>query len=396
MALIHLPSVSSALALVLMLAGCASPDSSPESAASAPPADPDDSPPVSDSADDTDTDSDTDTADDTDDPVPPPSVRINELMAANRGSTPGPEGALLDWVELVNLDAEPVDLSGWALTDDWRDPLRAPLPDGLVVEPGERVLLWLDPDGTIDGTVRLGLAREGEVLRLFDPREEEADFLGFPDQGLDEAWARIPDGTGDAEAMPMGTPGATNVRIVEQTVRLVPEGASDWKYLDGGQVPEGGMDGPWSGPDFDDSAWLTGQAPLGYGDTQSTVIDAGVTADGKALTAFFRRTVEVDASAGSVLDATIGLRADDGARVWIDGVEVYRLGLPDGEIGPDTAASRTASGEIETTFYEERIDPALWTPGTHVIAVDLHQVNRSSSDMTMDLWVELEVLAAEE
>lgn len=332
---------------------------------------------------------------DTDLPEPPPAVRINELMAANRGSTEGPGGALLDWVELVNLDSEPVDLSGWALTDDWREPHRGPLPEGLVLAPGERVLLWLDPDETIEGTVSLGLAREGEVLRLFDGRGEEADVLAFPDLGLDEAWARLPDGTGDPEAMPVGTPGAENARIVERSRRLVPESA-DWRYLDGGLVPDGGMAGPWSGLDFDDSAWPEGQAPLGYGDAQTTVIDAGLTDEGKALTAFFRHTFEVDPDGGVVLGATVGLRADDGARVWLDGVEVYRLGLPTGDVGPDTAASRTASGDIETTYYEEQIDATLLTPGVHVLAVDLHQANRTSSDMTMDLWLEVEVLAAEE
>ena len=333
---------------------------------------------------------------DTDDGVPPPPpVRINELMPANRGSVAGPDGSALDWVELVNLHTEAVDLSGWGLTDDWREPHAAPLPDGLELEAGGRVLLWLDPEGLVDGAVRLGLAREGEAIRLFDPRGEEADLLGYPELGVDEAWARIPDGSGAAEAMPRGTPGDPNARIVVAQVSVVQEGSS-WRYLDGGAVPAGGMEGGWTGLDFDDSDWAEGEAPLGYGDAQVTVLDDGATEDGRALTAFFRRTFSLDIEGGAVRDATLGLRADDGARVWLDGQELTRMGLPSGEVGPDTPASRTVSGDGETTYAEESVALGHLTPGTHQLAVDLHQANRTSSDMTFDLWLEVEVLAVDE
>ncbi len=351
-----------------------------------------DPPDVDDSADPSGTTED-DTAEEP--PTPPPAVRINELMAANRGIVAGPGDAPLDWVELVNLDAEAVDLTGWGLTDDWREPHKVLLADGLVLAPGERVVLWLDPEQTVDGALDLGLAREGEVLRLFDNRGEEADMLGYTDLRTDEAFSRVPDGTGEGESMPRGTPGERNVRLVEGSMPLVAAG-SVWAYLDGGVVPEGDMDGPWSGLDFDDSAWPTGPAPLGYGDGQATIIDDGQTEAGRSLTAYFRHSFEVDPDAGDLLGAKLGLRADDGARVWLDGVELHRLGLPAGEVGHDTAASRTVSGDGETTYSTTTVDLSLLPPGSHVLAVDLHQANRSSSDMTFDLWLETTRLVAEE
>jgi hypothetical protein len=42
---------------------------------------------------------------------------------------------------------------------------------------------------------------------------------------------------------------------------LVPAGA-EWRYLDGGRVPPP----DWRLPEFDDHAWASGPAPLGYGD----------------------------------------------------------------------------------------------------------------------------------
>ena len=270
----------------------------------------------------------------------------------------------------------------------------APLPDGLVLEPEARVLLWLDAEGTVEGTLPLGLAREGEVLRLFDPRGEEADVLAWPELGLDASWARIPDGTGEAEAMPVGTPGAPNVRLVERRVRLVLEG-QDWRYLDGRQLPVGGMAGAWNELDFNDDGWGLGPAPLGYGDIQSTVLDDGFTDAGRAMTAWFRHSFEIGDGANVPLEATLGLRADDGARVFLDGVELVRLGMPSGDIGPETAASRTVSGDGERTYEELAIDERLLTPGPHVLAVDLHQANPWSSDLTFDLWLDVVRLEAE-
>jgi len=326
---------------------------------------------------------------------PPPAVVINELMAANRTNIEGPGGLPLDWVELLNTTDTPVDLTGWALTDDWRDPHLAPLPDGLVLNGGERVLLWLDPEGTTDDTIPLGLAREGEVLRLFDQRGKEADMLGYTDLSPDEAFARIPDGDGAPETMRFGTPGAPNARLVERTVTQVPAGAN-WRYLDGGQVPEGGMDGLWTTVGFDDSDWSEGGAPLGYGDAQTTVIDDGASEAGRALTAFFRHGLEVDAASDNALDLILELRADDGARVWLDGTEIARLGLPAGTIDEDTPANRTVSGDGERAYTSIRLNPSLLTAGSHILAVDLHQANASSSDMTFDLQLNTVELVAVE
>ena len=40
--------------------------------------------------------------------------------------------------------------------------------------------------------------------------------------------------------------------------------SSDWRYLKGSQTP-----GDWRAADFDDSAWPSGDGPLGYGDLGS-------------------------------------------------------------------------------------------------------------------------------
>ena len=318
-------------------------------------------------------------------PPPPPGLRINELMASNTGVWLDPLGQPSDWVELLNPTAEPVDLTGWTLTDDWREPARGPLPAGLVLEPGGRVVLWLDGLGEAPGHLPLRLSGSGEVVFLFDPAGQEVDELGFGAQRNDEAWARIPDGDGPGVAMPLGTPGAEN-RVLERTlVEVVPAG-STWAYLDGLQVaPEG-----WEQPGFDDAAWARGPAPLGYGDAQVTVIDEGLTEEGRALVAWFRLGFEL--AEGPPRAATLRLRADDGARVFLDGVEIGRLRLPEGELSADTPASGTAGGVDEETYVEVPFDPALLGPGAHTLAAEVRQANRSSSDLTFDLGLDLELI----
>ena len=51
---------------------------------------------------------------------------------------------------------------------------------------------------------------------------------------------------------------------------LVAKG-SVWKYLDNGSD----QGTAWQLPSFDDTAWTSGTAPLGYGDPMTTTISAG-------------------------------------------------------------------------------------------------------------------------
>ncbi len=161
---------------------------------------------------------------------------------------------------------------------------------------------------------------------------------------------------------------------------LIGAGGS-WRFLDTGIDP-----GPsWTTPGFDDSAWGTGNAELGYGDGDevTTVGFGGVAAD-KYITTWFRSSFTVaDPSAFGQLQ--FRLLYDDGAVVHVNGTEVARVNLPGGAITASTLASAAVSGDEESTFFPFTFDPSLLVAGTNVIAVEVHQSAANSSDISFAL-----------
>ena len=85
-------------------------------------------------------------------------------------------------------------------------------------------------------------------------------------------------------------------------------------------------------------------------------------------------------------DLTLGLAADDGAVVYLNGVEVHRVRMPDGSVGPDTRPTTWASGAQER--FEESIIPAAGLmAGTNVVAVEVHNLWPGNPDLTFDLYL---------
>jgi phosphodiesterase/alkaline phosphatase D-like protein len=76
---------------------------------------------------------------------------------------------------------------------------------------------------------------------------------------------------------------------------------------------------------------------------------------------------------------------DDGAVVYVNGAEVWRTNMPVGAVDFQTLAASNVSGLDESTFFETSIDPAVLQTGTNVIAVEVHQEFRESSDVSFDL-----------
>src|SRR5206468_3696432 len=136
---------------------------------------------------------------------------------------------------------------------------------------------------------------------------------------------------------------------------------------------------------FNDAGWASGLAQLGYGDgDEATVVGYGGNASAKYITTYFRRTFSVTnpANFGSL---ALRILRDDGAVVYLNGVEAFRTNMPTGTINHTTLASAAVTGADESTFVSAPLSPSLLVAGANVIAVELHQADPTSSDISFDL-----------
>jgi len=168
---------------------------------------------------------------------------------------------------------------------------------------------------------------------------------------------------------------------------------SVWRYLDDGSNQGMPADGTnwFAHPNYDDSLWLKGPAELGYGDAsqgrpEATVINSGPSGD-SSITTYFRHTFHVD-DASRYSRLHLRLLRDDGAVVYLNGVEVARSNMPAGDIDYLTGAGNGISGADESTFYDVPVGAHLLSDGTNVLAVEIHQVSGTSSDISFDLELE--------
>jgi Calcineurin-like phosphoesterase/Bacterial Ig-like domain/Purple acid Phosphatase, N-terminal domain len=155
---------------------------------------------------------------------------------------------------------------------------------------------------------------------------------------------------------------------------------SNWKYLDNGT----NQGTAWRAVAFNDAAWKSGNAQLGYGDgDETTVVSFGPNASQKYITTYFRKAITVTNPA-SFTGITLSIKRDDGAVVYINGTERYRTNMPTGNISSTTRASTDAADDGNTAQNVNLANTVL-VAGNNVIAVEIHQVNRTSSDISFDL-----------
>lgn len=172
----------------------------------------------------------------------------------------------------------------------------------------------------------------------------------------------------------------TSVRDTQLNPTFVPRG-SVWRFLDSGTAP----DGAWNGVAFDDASWAFGPARLGYGeDGEFTVVGFGPNPSSRHVTTWFRHTFEV-VDADTVTNLICRLARDDGAVVYLNGQELFRSGMRTGTVTPTLLAQADVRDEAEVTFAERSVSTSGLLEGRNVLAVEVHQASRSSSDLGFDL-----------
>ncbi|MCX8157923.1 MAG: lamin tail domain-containing protein [Verrucomicrobiae bacterium] len=311
--------------------------------------------------------------------------------------------AAMEWVELYNQLAVDLDVSGWRLEGE----IDYVFPAGTRVAGRGFVVVAIQPAAftaatgltNVLGPFNRRLSNAGGTLLLKNNNGRIMDRL---DYGTTGEWPVAADGAGPslakideelasrdpanwrASLSVGGSPGMANtprLTITTQSRTLVPVDAV-WRYEESG-TDRGAA---WRNPEYDDSSWPQGAALLAREDCNCLPepIRTPLTVGANKLTYYFRTTFVYT---GEVSRATLALRhvVDDGVVVYLNGVEVWRLGVND-PVTSTTLASRT----VNDAAYEGPfgISAASLRPGTNILAAEVHQVNSTSSDVVFGLQLE--------
>ncbi|HRZ35419.1 MAG TPA: lamin tail domain-containing protein [Candidatus Paceibacterota bacterium] len=265
----------------------------------------------------------------------------------------------------------------------------APPPVVRMVAPADGAVLLAGSTITVAAEAEPA-AGQIDRVRLYAGPTVLAELLAPP---FEFSWSVVPAGVYELQAVALDSFGLASTSAVARvglstgTVAastVVPTGAQ-WKYLDDGSAP----DPAWTTLGFDDSGWRSGTAELGYGDAgesrpEATLIRFGPDSANKHITSYFRHPFTVT-NVFSYRDLTVGLLRDDGAVVYLNGIEVYRNNLPEGPIHSRTLASYAVSGAEESAIFTQSVTPARLREGPNVLAVEVHQASAGSTDLSFDL-----------
>ncbi|OLT41874.1 hypothetical protein BJF86_02375 [Serinicoccus sp. CNJ-927] len=168
----------------------------------------------------------------------------------------------------------------------------------------------------------------------------------------------------------------------EPVTSTVIERDASWSWYYGADAP--GAD--WLEAAGDRAGWESGAAPLGFGFSGvATDIDIDGPTQDRPRAAYFVREFEVE-DADRVVSLVLDSVADDGAVFYVNGTEVTRQNMRDGDVTHFTYAPSARRREValnDPVVVEVPVD--LLVDGTNVVAVESHVNYRGTRDLSFDL-----------
>lgn len=145
----------------------------------------------------------------------------------------------------------------------------------------------------------------------------------------------------------------------------------------------------WRSPEYNDSAWKNGRAPLGHtnGRDRQAFVQTSLEA-AKFPTYYFRKSFELDGEPGDLSGLFLNIAYEDGYVVYLNGQEVSRDAIRTGLV---TGSSLAFPNEF--TFFQ-RIDLKAHlnklVKGRNIIAVEVHRSHPGSPNLFFDLGLSVE------
>jgi hypothetical protein len=311
----------------------------------------------------------------------PAALRINEWLADARFV------ASHDFFEVYNLEARPVALGGLFLSDAAGGLALSPIPPLSYIAGGGFVAFIADGDPQQGADhVNFKLSADVGMIVLSAPDLSLIDAVNYGPQQTDVSQGRSPSGGDTVTRFPQPTLGGPNpspgvisvTNIVSTVVPLVEVTNTSWRY-DSSGTDRGTA---WRAASFNDTTWKSGLGLFGYETTPQvypyafkTTIPAPDQAGGQNTVYYRTHFTWASELTGFSLLATNYI--DDGAVFYLNGVEVGRLRVTANPVVFASAAgSQPNEGQAEVlSFPASQI-----VAGDNVLAVEVHQVNATSSD----------------
>ena len=157
---------------------------------------------------------------------------------------------------------------------------------------------------------------------------------------------------------------------------------AQWNYYD-----QGSLDGEdWKSASYDASAWQSGRAPLGYGNIgingsadYATTLDYGENSNQKRPTYYFRKVLHLDKAPKKDEIYQLTFYVDDGFVAYINGTEVGRYLMRDGETHYNDYSTTYAGSQAGSGVLT--IDNSILRAGDNIIAVEVHNTSATSTDI---------------
>jgi len=162
------------------------------------------------------------------------------------------------------------------------------------------------------------------------------------------------------------------------TYRTILQEGDACKYL----IPNATTPSNWRTIDFDDTNWNGGKTGVGYGDgDDNTVVPY------RTRSVFVRQTFTVT-DLSKIEEIIFHADYDDGFAAYINGIEIARGNITGGAFPPYSAG---VINDREAELYKGIVPPKftlknvmeLLVEGENVLAVQVHNVNTNSSDLTI-------------
>jgi hypothetical protein len=137
---------------------------------------------------------------------------INEFLASNSATNKDEAGQFDDWVEILNIGNEPVQMKGLYLSDNDNNPKKWRFPEYLL-QAGQYLIIWTDDDvnqGLMHTSFKLDAS--GEYIGIFDTSGVLIDGVRFGVQLTDISWGRWPNASGPFQSL-KPTPGLKNTPL---------------------------------------------------------------------------------------------------------------------------------------------------------------------------------------